>query len=85
MFCGIPPGPLLFNIFLCDLSYFLENTGITNHADDTYYRAVEIQECVTEKLRDPSTFLFKWFSNNYVKVNSAKSYPVMSGKQRVIA
>ena len=28
-------GPLLFNIFLCDLFYFLEGTDIVSHADNT--------------------------------------------------
>ena len=38
IFHGVPqgsiPGPLLFNIHLCDLFYFLENTDIARYADD---------------------------------------------------
>ena len=27
-------GPLLFNIFICDIFYFLEDYGIANYTDD---------------------------------------------------
>ena len=37
-------GPLLFNIHLCDLFYFLENTDIASYADDnTLYSAQKKQ------------------------------------------
>ena len=44
IFYGVPQGsilgPLLFNIHLCDLFYFLENTDIASYADDnTLYSA----------------------------------------------
>ena len=39
IFYGVPqgsiPGPLLFNIHLCDLFYFLEDLDIASYADDT--------------------------------------------------
>ena len=39
-------GPLLFNIFLSDLIYFVESTDIVNYAGDTLpYSATE---CVIE-------------------------------------
>ena len=76
-------GPLLFNIFLIDLIYFVESTDIVNYAGDTLpYSATE---CVLEKLRRLSSSLFKWYSSNYVKVNGGKSHIVMSGKQMTIA
>ena len=28
-------GPLLFNIFICDMFYFLEDFDIANYADDS--------------------------------------------------
>ena len=39
IFYGVPEGsilnPLLFNIHLCDLFYFLEDLDIASYADDT--------------------------------------------------
>ena len=39
IFYGVPQGsildPLLFNIYLCDLFYFLEDLDIASYADDT--------------------------------------------------
>ena len=49
IFYGVPQGsilgPLLFNIHLCDLFYFLENTDIASYADDnTLYSAQKNRE-----------------------------------------
>ena len=51
IFYGVPQGsilgPLLFNIHLCDLFYFLENTDIASYADDnTIYSAQKNRETV---------------------------------------
>ena len=63
-----------------------EGTDIANYADDTTpYSSAETQECVIEKLKGSSSFLFKWISNNSRKVNSGKRHLAMSGKQGVIA
>ena len=87
-------GPyLLFNIFICDMFYFLEGfdianyaDGIANYADDsTPYCAGKSAESVANNLEQSSTILFKWLNNNYMKVNTGKSHLLLSGNSRATA
>ena len=45
IFYGVPQGSvlglLLFNIHLCDLFYFVENTDIASYADDNILYSAE--------------------------------------------
>ena len=46
-------GPLLFNLFLCDLFLFLEEADITSYADDnTLYVCSENVDITPEKLEE---------------------------------
>ena len=65
-------GPLLFNIFLCDL--FLEHEGyfFSNYADDTTPYVVannttEVVENLTNITLNLLLLLFTWFANNHIK------------------
>ena len=83
---GVPQGsilgPLLFNIHLCDLFYFLEDLDIASYADDTtIYTVKENKESVINTLETSSVILFKWFENNFMKANSDKSHLLLSCKQ----
>ena len=83
---GVPQGsilgPLLFNIHLCDLFYFLENTDIASYADDnTLYSAQKNRETVINTIEASSQVLFDWFSDNFMKANSGKSHLLMSGTE----
>ena len=83
IFYGVPQGsilgPLLFNIHLCDLFYFLEDLDIASYADDTtIYMVNEKKKSVTSALETSSSLLFGWFNNNFMKANSDKSHLIMS-------
>ena len=72
-------GPLLFNIYLCDLFYFFEDLDIASYADGTtIYTVKENKEPVINMLEASSLPLFTWFNNNFMKANSDKSHILLS-------
>ena len=80
---GVPQGsilgPLLFNIHLCDLFYFLQDLDIASYANDaTIYTVKENKESVIDKLEASSLPLFTWYDNNFMKANSDKIHIFLS-------
>ena len=68
-------GPLLFNIDLNDIFYFIEENDLTNYADDnTPYKTGKCLECILKNLEDDSKILMKWFDDNYFKMNADKCH-----------
>ena len=62
---GSSLGPLLFNMFLFDLFYFLEGTDRASYTDDTTsYNASLTQEIFLNKSQQISSIFFKWFNLN---------------------
>ena len=77
IFYGTPQGsilgPLIFNIFLCDLFYFLEGVAVASYADETTpYSANKTNDLVIKEIEHFPEALFKWFDFNYLKINSGK-------------
>ena len=69
---GVPQGsilgPLLFNIFLCDM--FLFCNDFASYADDnTPYCIGKTPEEVISQLEKSSKSIFEWFENNGMKAN----------------
>ena len=78
---GIPQGsilgPLLFNIFLCDL-FLINNIDFASYADDyTPYATDESAEKVIDKVEIEPKSLLKWFSDQ-MKVNPNKCHLLIS-------
>ena len=72
-------SPLLFNIHLCDLFYFLEYLDIASYADDTIiYTVKENKESNINASEASLPPLFTWFNNNFMKANSGKSHILLS-------
>ena len=72
---GIPQasvlGPLLFNIYMCDLFLFMSKSNVANYADDTTLYACEKKLYdVQRRLEPESLILFEWFHNNNLNANS---------------
>ena len=80
---GVPQGsilgPLLFNIFICDLFMFLPKNGIANYADDNtpYSTGTGIHNIISD-LEQASDILSKWFQDNYLKANPDKYHVLLS-------
>ena len=69
---GIPQGsikgPLLFNIYICDLFSDIIDIDIANYTDDTTPYALDSKlENIVKLLEENADKLFDWFSNNLKK------------------
>ena len=80
---GVPQGtilgPLLFNIFLIELFFIVEDIDIVSYADDnTTYISANNKNEVIHCLEKATNTLFKWFSDNLMQSNADKCYLLVS-------
>ena len=84
---GVPQGsilgPLLFNIFMNDLSYVIKKSTLSTYADDTqiFYADNELPR-VEKTINTDLASADKWFAQNGMKRNSSKYQAMVLGKNK---
>ena len=79
---GVPQGsilgPLLFNIFINDLFFFIKDSKLANYADDNTVYAVENDITnLLKSLETETTEVLKWFEINEMKPNADKCHLIV--------
>ena len=68
-------GPLLFDIYICDLFFDILEIDTANYADDTLHYALDSKlENIVKLLEENADKFFDYFSNNYLKANREKCH-----------
>ena len=68
-------GPVLFNIFLWDLFFIINDVDVASYADgNTPYTHGKFLSKIFEKLECTSRDISEWFFNNTMKVNPDKCH-----------
>ena len=80
---GVPQGsilgPLLFNIFLCDLFFIMNEVDFASYADDNtpFFVGNDLDEVIF-KLQSASKTLFQWLADNQMEAYPNKCHFISS-------
>ena len=81
---GSTLGPLLFNIFICDLFLFFVDTEFASYADDnTPFAIGNSIDNVISNIKGASDNFFNWLEQNAMKGNSDKCHLLVSTKNKI--
>ena len=85
---GVPQGsilgPLLFNIFINDIFYFLDKASIANYADDNSIYTIEDNVLnLLKTLNSETSTVLEWFKINEMKPNSDKCRLLIAGSNSI--
>ena len=76
-------GPLLFNIFINDIFYFVDKSKLANFADDSTVYATEDNALkLLTLLNKETTVILNWFKINEMKSNDDKCHLIMSNTNK---
>ena len=80
---GVPQGsilgPLLFNLFMNDIFYFIKESKLANYADDTTaYISKEGIFPLLHALKSETEIVLDWFKINEMKSNSDKCHMIVA-------
>ena len=77
-------GPLLFNIFINDMFYFITDTKIANYADDnTLYTVKENIDDLLKTLENETYLTLDWFRMNEIKPNDDKCHLIVCNQDKL--
>ena len=70
----------MFNIYINDLFFIIDEVNVCNFADDTTIYACDQElDNLLNRLEHDSLLAIEWFECNYMKLNSEKSHFLLSG------
>ena len=80
---GVPQGsilgPLLFNLFMNDIFYFMDKAKLANYADDTStYISDEAIFPLLHALKSETEVVLEWFRVNEMKSNGDKCHLIVA-------
>ena len=86
---GVPQGsidgPLLFNLFINNLVFFIEQCTLSNYADDNNLSiSREDKELIKPMLSSDFMIVENWFFENYMTLNPGKCYFMCIGKNALL-